>query len=493
VHFEFEWEIAMATEIYLVKVGMTMTEGIVEEWCVPDGGHVEQGQLLYRLETEKINLDVDADATGIVKHAVAAGVTMKPGDVIGHIYAVGEAIPSTGSSAPTGATATTAAAPTAASAPRSVDMPSVAVGGRVVASPAARRLAAELNIDVRALSGSGPNGRIVETDVRTAAASPRVAAPPVRPAAAVPTGTVSASASPSSPVARRSAAELGVDLAHVQGTGPGGRITKEDVERAAASGAAAPAPSPASPSAARPTLAPSPGRQGGTAPADRIAVKGIRKTIATRMFDSLRSSAQLTMDMDVAMNDSVKLREQLIAEWESAGVRPTYTDLVVKAAAKALTQHPLMNSVFADTEIALLGDIHVGIAVAIDAGLVVPVIRHADRLSVREIAVESARLAAAARGGTLGLDDMAGGTFTVSALGMYGVDSFTPILNAPQSGILGVNRIRDDVGWDGERPIKRKAMCLSLTWDHRVLDGAPAAQFLGTVRDLLEAPYRLLV
>ncbi len=211
------------------------------------------------------------------------------------------------------------------------------------------------------------------------------------------------------------------------------------------------------------------------------------------MFDSLRGSAQLTMDMDVRVDDAVKLRDQLISEWEADGVRPSYTDLVVKAAAKALRQHPLMNSTFGDNEITLLREIHVGIAVAIDAGLVVPVIRDADALPLRALAIESARLAGAARDGTLGLDDMAGGTFTVTALGMFGVDSFTPILNAPQSGILGVNRIRDDVAWDGDRPIKRKVMRLSLTWDHRVLDGAPAARFLATVRDLLEAPYRLLV
>ena len=267
------------------------------------------------------------------------------------------------------------------------------------------------------------------------------------------------------------------------GTGPGGRITKEDVERAAANPSAAPKAV-----SAKPTAAPA-----ATSGGQRVPVKGIRKTIATRMHDSLRNSAQLTMDMDVNMDDAVKLRTQLIAEWEAQNVRPTYTDLVVKAAAKALRGHPLMNSTFGETEIALLSEIHVGIAVAIDAGLVVPVIRHVDALAVRELALESARLAALARDGKLGLDDMAGGTFTVSALGMYGVDSFTPILNAPQSGILGVNRIRDDVAWDGDRPVKRKTMRLSLTWDHRVLDGAPAAQFLGAVRDLLEAPYRLLV
>ena len=403
----------MATEIYLLKVGMTMTEGMVEEWYVPDGGSVNQGDLLYRLETEKINMDVDADATGIVKHGIAVGVTKEPGDVIGYIYAAGEAIPSAGPSAPAPA-ATTAVAPPAVAA--TVTRPDEE---RVAASPAARRLASELN----------------------------------------------------------------VDIATLRGTGPGGRITKEDVEGAAARPAASPAAA----------LAAKPSPTASAAAGERIALKGIRKTIATRMFDSLRNSAQLTMDMDVDMDDAVKLRGQLIAEWESDKIRPTYTDLVLKAAAKALKSHPLMNSTFADTEIVLLPAIHVGVAVAIDAGLVVPVVRHTDRLQLRELATESARLATAARDGTLGLDDMAGGTFTVSALGMYGVDSFTPILNSPQSGILGVNRIRDDVAWDGDRPVKRKVMRLSLTWDHRVLDGAPAAQFLGAVRDLLEAPYRLLV
>jgi pyruvate dehydrogenase E2 component (dihydrolipoamide acetyltransferase) len=462
----------MATEIYLVKVGMTMTEGMVEEWYVPDGGSVKQGDLLYRLETEKINMDVDADATGIVKHAVAVGVTKEPGDVIGYIYAPGEAIPSTGPAAP--AAAAPAAAPVAAK-PVVVAAAARAADGRVLSSPAARRLAGESNVDIATLRGTGPGGRIVEADVRAAAAAPKAT---VVGAVAAP----AAAAGPASPLAKRLAAELGVDLSRVRGTGPGGRITKEDVERAAAELAAVSAPATPPRPAALTNVA-----------GQRIPLKGIRKTIATRMFDSLRGSAQLTMDMDVNMDDAVKLREQLIAEWEPDKIRPTYTDLVVKAAAKALKAHPLMNSVFGEAEITLLPGIHVGIAVAIDAGLVVPVIRDADRLTVRELAIDSARLAGAARDGKLNLDDMAGGTFTVSALGMYGVDAFTPILNAPQSGILGVNRIRDDVAWDGDRPVKRKVMRLSLTWDHRVLDGAPAAQFLGAVRDLLQAPYRLLV
>jgi pyruvate dehydrogenase E2 component (dihydrolipoamide acetyltransferase) len=199
------------------------------------------------------------------------------------------------------------------------------------------------------------------------------------------------------------------------------------------------------------------------------------------------------MDMIVRMDDAVRLREQLIAEWKGEGVRPTYTDLVIRAVAKALRSHPRMNSRFGDAEIVELADVHVGMAVALDEGLVVPVVRHADTLGMKALAIETARLAEAARTSKLGLDDMTGGTFTVSALGMFGVDSFTPILNAPETGILGVNRLYDGVEWEGTVPVKRAMMRLSLTWDHRVLDGAPAAHFLGAVKELLEAPYRLLV
>jgi pyruvate dehydrogenase E2 component (dihydrolipoamide acetyltransferase) len=219
----------------------------------------------------------------------------------------------------------------------------------------------------------------------------------------------------------------------------------------------------------------------------------MRKTIASRMHESLTSMAQLTMDMDVNMDDAIKLRTQLIDEWAEQEIRPTYTDLVIRAAAKALTIHPRMNSQLTDSALLLKGNIHVGMAVALEDGLIVPVIRNADQLSLREIAVAAARLAGAARSGSLSVDDLQDGTFTVSALGMFGVDSFTPIINSPQAGILGVNRIRDDVCWDGNTPRKTQVMRLSLTWDHRVLDGAPAAGFLAEVRDLLEAPYRLLV
>jgi pyruvate dehydrogenase E2 component (dihydrolipoamide acetyltransferase) len=492
----------MPTEIFLTKVGMTMSEGVVAQWYVADGAAVEKGALLYRLETEKVELEVDADASGTVRHVAGENVTLAPGDLIGFIFAPGEAIPANLSALASGVAVAapalvTSAAPAArAGATLAASAASAAArgeGGRVLASPAARRLAKERGVALASLTGSGPGGRVVEADVHAALAgvmqeSGDVLAylEPAKPAA-------DARDIKASPLARRLAEELGVNLASVRGTGPAGRIVKEDVEAAAAaSRRAAPplraVPSPSTPAAAAGAAAPA-GPQAG----EKIPLRGMRKTIATRMHQSLQASAQLTLDMDVRMDDCVRLREQLVAEWQPEGVKPSYTDLVVRAVSKALAQHPRMNSVMGETEITLLREIHVGIAVALEEGLVVPVIRNTSALDLKSIAQEASRLARAARDGKLSMDDFAGGTFTVSTLGMFGVDSFTPIINAPQSGILGVNRIRDEVGWDGDRPVKRRAMRLSLTWDHRVLDGEPAARFLASVRDFLESPYRLLV
>ncbi len=448
----------MPTEVYLVKVGMNMTEGVVEEWYIADGARVEKGELLYRLETEKVNLDVDAEASGTVKHMVPEGEPKKPGDIVGYIFADGEEIPAdfgSAAAAPEPAAAQPAAAATPAAA--AATSQTFGEGDRLLSSPAARRLAKELDVDISAINGSGPGGRIVEADVQAAAQS--------------------ASANPASPAARKLARELGVNLANVRGTGPGGRITREDVEAASQHPSAAPAAAAAAPSAGSKT----------------VPVRGMRKTIAARMHESLSTMAQLTMDMDANMDDAIKLRGQLVDEWANEGIKPTYTDLVIRAAAKALEQHPLMNASWGDTEITQHGDVHVGMAVALPEGLIVPVVRNANRISVKELASETSRLADATRNNQLSPDDLQGGTFTVSALGMYGVDSFTPIINAPQAGILGVNRIRDDIAWDGDRPVKTQVMRLSLTWDHRVLDGAPAAEFLRTVKQLLEAPFRLLL
>ena len=454
----------MPKEIYLVKVGMSMTEGMVSEWFIPDGAAVKKGELVYALETEKVNLDVDADHDGVVKHLVEVGVMLEPGDVVGYIFEEGEDIPDDLSGIAAKAT-TAPAAKEESVAPVNLPSPAapiekVAASGHIKSSPAARRLAKELGVDYRSLEGTGPGGRIVEADVAAATGEPR---------------SVLRMEVKASPLAKRLAAERGIDLTRIKGTGPGGRIVQSDIEVA---------------DAGRPTLERA---ADGPRAGDRIPVRGMRKTIAARMHHSLMESAQLSMDMEVVMDDAVKVRTSLVDEWSAEGVRPSYTDLVIKAVGRALARHPLMNSQFVGDEIILLEEINVGMAVALPEGLVVPVIRDVNQLSVKELALESSRLAAAARDGSLGLDDYAGGTFTVTALGMYGVDSFTPIINEPQSGILGVNRIYDGIDWDGDKPVKTQKMNLSLTWDHRTLDGAPAAEFLVEVKDLLAAPWRLLV
>lgn len=222
-------------------------------------------------------------------------------------------------------------------------------------------------------------------------------------------------------------------------------------------------------------------------------MRGMRKVIAERMHASLQEMAQLTLGMEAQMDEAVKLRAALIDEWADEGLRPGYTDMVIKAVAKGLRLHPRLNAVVTAQGIELLAGIHIGMAVAVENGLVVPVIRDADRASLRDIAAESTRLAGLARDGKLGPDDMAGGTFSVTALGMAGVDFFTPVINPPNVAILGVGRIRDAVRWEGDRPVRCSQMTLSLTIDHRAVDGAPAAAFLQTVRDLLQSPYRLLL
>jgi pyruvate dehydrogenase E2 component (dihydrolipoamide acetyltransferase) len=469
----------MPREIYLVKVGMSMTEGMVSEWFIPDGGEVKKGDMVYALETEKINLDVDAEYGGIVKHMVEVGVTLEPGDVVGYIFESGEEIPDdfgpaprpTSTPPPSTESAPTPAepAPVAPIAAKTVPLAVVPSAqptgdGRIKSSPAARRLSRELGVDYTVLAGTGPGGRIVEADVFAAQAGGATTVAVSRIATPLPKA---------SPLAKRLAAERGINLRLIKGTGPGGRIVQADIESASVGTTA--------PSVQRP------------AAGERVAVKGMRKTIASRMHHSLQESAQLTMDMEVIMDDAVKMRNSLVEEWASEGIKPTYTDLVIKAVAKALRAHPMMNSQFMGDEIVLMEEINVGMAVALPEGLIVPVVRNADQLSVKELAQESSRLATAARDGALGLDDYAGGTFTVTALGMYGVDSFTPIINEPQSGIMGVNRIYDGVEWNGDVPVKTKKMNLSLTWDHRTIDGAPAAEFLVEVCSLLAAPYRLLV
>lgn len=305
---------------------------------------------------------------------------------------------------------------------------------------------------------------------RPAGAAPAVAAAAatapasLSPMAPVPPRRAAQAAGEVMPAARRLAQRSGIDLSQVQGTGPRGRILIEDVERAIAA-------------QARPTVQ----------PAQAVPIKGIRQTIATRMLQSLQSMAQVTLTTEVDVTDAMQLREGLARQWKDGGLSPLH--LVIKATARALKEHPRMNAIQKAHEVELVQEINIGVAVSLQEGLIVPTIRRVDQKRLAEIASESHELANKAREGKASYDEVTGGTFTITNLGAYGIDAFTPIINAPQVGILGVGRVVEKpVVYQGE--IARRAMVfLSLTFDHRVIDGAPAAEFLRTLRDHLEDPW----
>ena len=454
----------MPTSVILPKLGMTMVEGTITEWYRQSGDAVQTGDLLFAFETEKVNYEVQAEAEGTLHVLVAATETVDAGAVVAQILAAGEEPSPAAAPATAPAPAAAASAPAAAPAPdgdggAAGDAPSEP--GR--ASPAVKRLAASHGLDLATIRGSGVGGRILRTDVEAAAAAP--AAPPA------PAGPVKAS-----PAAKRLAREHDLDLAGLTGSGPGGRIVVEDVEAAqAAASPAAEAPAPA---------------DGETFP-----YRGMRRTIGGRMHASLQEMAQLTMATDVDMTRAVDLRRELLDLWADRGLRPTYTDFVIKAAALALRGHPRLNAELRDDAIVLHPQVHVGFAVALDEGLIVPVTRDTDALPLDELAPISADLALRARERRLGADDLTGGTFTVTSLGMYGIDVFTPIINPPQAAILGVGRISERPVFRGEsNDVERRSfMTLSLTIDHRVVDGAPAAEFLRDVKGILERPSQLIL
>jgi len=512
----------MATEVILPKLGLTMQEGVIEEWVVEPGAQVNIGDVLMRIGTDKVDADVEAEASGRFHPAVQAGVVLPPGALVAWLLAEGEEPPSgttpqttvlgdvdaprpSATVLPDGAVPGVngaAAAPGPASAFGSNGVSSD--GGRLKASPNARRVARERQVDLTTLSGTGPGGRVVSEDVEDAlAAAPAAAAPvPVEAAPAVtppPQAAPGPQAAPpaaaetprprgvAAPLVRRFADELGVELADVVPSGAGGKIRRSDVEKAADRLAAAPGPT-APPAAAAAATTPA-ARTGQVIP-----LTGMRGAIARNMHASLQEMAQLTHSYEADVSELIALRALLKTEAAESDLPiPSLNDFLVKAAALALQRHPLLNATVRDDGIHLLAEIHVGFAVAVPDGLVVPVLRDAATRSLGDLAREATELAAAARTGKLTLPQLEGGTFSVSSLGGYGVDFFTPVVSPGNVGILGVGRIRDGVRWESDTPVRTQVMTLSLTFDHRAVDGAPAAEFLRTVRDLLARPLLLLV
>jgi pyruvate/2-oxoglutarate dehydrogenase complex dihydrolipoamide acyltransferase (E2) component len=429
----------MAIEVLLPKLGLTMQEGVIEEWLVAPGAKVVAGDAILRLSTDKVDVDVEAEADGHLTPVAPVGSVLPPGALIGWLLDAGERSP--------------AAEPA-----------EVALNGRLLTSPNARRVAGDLGVDLAQVTGSGPNGRIVSEDVELAASS-----------SDDPRSITSAEPAPTSlsPLVRKQARDAGIDLTAVRGTGPGGRILRGDLASATDSADIASMPE---------------------QHAERvIPMTGMRGAIAKRMHASLTEMAQLTHGFEVDMTAVIEVRDRLKTESANGGEPvPSLNDFVVRAAVLALIEHPGLNATIREDGIHLLPEIHVGLAVAIPDGLLVPVVTHATQRSLLNLAEETRALAAAARDGKLSLAQLEGATFVVTSLGGYGVDFFTPIINPGNVAILGVGRLRDGVRWDGDVPRRTRVLTLSLTFDHRAVDGAPAASYLQTVAVLLRKPLRLL-
>ncbi|HSJ54287.1 MAG TPA: 2-oxo acid dehydrogenase subunit E2 [Anaerolineae bacterium] len=435
----------MAIALTMPKLGLTMTEGKVVKWLKEQGEQVQQAQPVVVVMSKKITYEIEAPASGTLHVVALPKEDRKVTEVIGYILGPGEEVPAMEVSAePLPAMPHT---PQATAPIRAAKEP--AREGH--SSPAARRLAKELGVDIHHVPGSGRDGRIREEDVQRFFDASSAA--PVQ-EQALPLVT---------PLARRMAEEEGLSLAQIPGTGPDGRITEDDVLRALEGW-----------TTARPRAMP---------------LTGMRQAIAEGMMASLHSTAQLTLTAKADVTALVALRDVLRRRWD---VPVSYTDLIVKAVASALREHPLVNSTLLDNEIVFHDEVAIGVAVALDQGLIVPVVHRADEKSVPEIHCELDDLAERARAGALSVDEVTGGTFTITNLGMYGVETFTPIINPPEVGILGVGCIGEELALQNGLIASRSRMTLSLTIDHRVVDGAPGAAFLQAVVQLLEQPALIL-
>ena len=443
----------MANRVVMPRLGWTMEAGTLVEWLKSDGDEVEAGDLLFAVETDKAVQEVEAIDTGVlsIPADTPIGVEMPVGTILGFIVNPGETAP--GSIAGGGSTAETPPVQTAAPETAPVAASSNGHRNEPAASPRARKAAAELGIDWRILTGSGSSGRIREADVRAAASDRPI--PQERRA---------------SPVVRRLAEESGISLDQATASKPAGRVTRSDVRAAA--------PPPAELFADAPT-----------------PISKVRRLIADRMSESAHTVAPVTLTTEADATELVAIRGHLKAEITEGEAVPSYTDLIIRLTALALVKHRDLNASWTDNGIVNHRTVNISVAVDSERGLLAPVIRDADRKSSFQIAQESTQLLGQARAGTIAAEHLRGGGFTVSNLGMFDIDAFTPIINLPECAILGLGRIDAKavvIDEEAETIAVRRMIALSLTFDHRVVDGAPAARFLQQVKRMIERPYAWL-
>ncbi len=446
----------MAEEFFIPKLGQTVEEVTIVKWLVEDGAKVSQGQELMEVETDKAVFPVEANARGFLHKG-----PYKEGDVL-PVLTVVAVIGTPEDKFTAGKTAAEKPAEQAASPAASAAAPAAAAataaGPQPFASPRARKLAAEKGVDLALVAPTGGGGaRITERDV-----------------AAFEKGAPRAT-----PLAAKMAAEAGMDLRGVSGTGPQGKIVRDDLARAVQAPRAAPAPyAPVLPD---------------VEVLERIPLKGVRAIIAERMPASVHTTARVTLMTEVDATELVaartRIKEQVEKEW---GFAPGYNDLLARMVAVGLRQHPYMNARLTADAIEHLGHVNLGVAMDTERGLVVPVIRDADRKNLRQFGMEYRALVERARNGRSLPDDLSGGSFTLTSLGNFGIDAFTPVINMPEAAILGVGRIIPKPAVFQGAVAVRSMCTLSLVFDHRLIDGAPAARFLQTISRFIEQPYLLL-
>jgi pyruvate dehydrogenase E2 component (dihydrolipoamide acetyltransferase) len=446
----------VAKEIIMPKFGFTQEESEILEWLKKDGDKVDKGDPIAVVSTDKISMEVEAPESGII-----GGIRYKVGDVvpvtkiIAYVLEPGEKAPETDAVAPT----PQAEAPAVEA---KVAQPVASVSSGVFSiSPVAQRLAADLNIDASQISGSGRDGQVTKKDVEDYAAALKAGA-----------GKVNAT-----PAARRVAQEKGVNLQTLSGSGPNGRIQAADVSSARVS---APAAQPAMPAT------PSMGAVPGLKVLKEIPLVGMRRTIAQNMQRSMQQAPHMFLQVDVEMDAAEGLRKLANENKVADAPKISVTALIVKAVAWALKQNPIVNSQYTDEKIIEYAEINIGIATALDNGLIVPVIHNADSKDLLEISRELGDLAQRARSNKLQTDDLSGGTFTISNLGMFGIDRFTAIINPPQSAILAVGKMNKVfVPDENDQPVLQRQVAFTLSADHRVMDGSQAAKFLTDLKDSL--------
>ncbi len=452
------------------KLGVDMQEGEIIEWKKQEGDVVNEGDILLEIMSDKTNMELEAEDSGVLlKITRQAGETVPVTEVIGYIGAEGEVVADNVASAPAAEPApkveevATVEAPVVAT-----QAPVVHEGGKVRATPKARKVARELGIDLTQVPGTGAKGRVHADDVENfKGAQPKV-----------------------TPLARKIAADLCIDLASVSGTGFGGKITKEDI-------LAISAPAQVKEAAAAPVVEAKPEKvlpEG----VEVIPMSAMRKAISKGMTHSYLTAPTFTLNYDVDMTNLMALRKQVLDPiMNKTGMKVTFTDLIGLAVVRTLMkeEHRYLNASLIDDaqNIELHKFVNLGIAVGLDDGLIVPVVHGADKMSLSEFVVASKDVIKKAQAGKLKAAEMSGSTFSITNLGMFGTKSFNPIINQPNSAILGVSAtIQTPVVVDGE-VVVRPIMGLCLTIDHRIVDGMNGAKFMVDLKHLIENPMELLI